>query len=156
MYKSILLRAARVSDLWCWYHLYGKIFRFVANWRKIFKELWSTTEGLPLPAVKVSELVKGIMEEIWNTTWGIPQSSNPRRPGFSFFGMTRAFRNNGGRSGGPPVKNSFFRKPLSGGPSLLPLNLLPLNHVIPSPHTNLHTRHYDNRLWKSQIWNPQR
>jgi len=40
---------------------------------------------------------------------GIPQSSNPRRLGFSFFGMTRAFGNNVGRSGGPPVKNSLTR-----------------------------------------------
>ena len=54
----------------------------------------------------------------------IPQSSNPRRLGFSFFGMTRAFWNNEGRSSGPPVKNSFstktsIRRPAASSPKPL-------------------------------------
>jgi hypothetical protein len=35
-------------------------------------------------------------------TGGIPQSLNPRRLGFTSFGMTRVFGNMGGRSGEPP------------------------------------------------------
>ena len=60
----------------------------------------------------------------------IPQSSNPLRLGFYFFGMTRAFGNNVGRSGGPPVKNSFstktsIRRPAASSPKSLQDGVIP-------------------------------
>jgi len=72
-------------------------------------------------------------------TRGIPQSSNPRRPGFSFFGMTRAFRNNRGRSDGPPVKNSFSRKNLHPAARRFFPKPLTLNLVIPNSDNHAFT-----------------
>jgi len=46
--------------------------------------------------------------------------------------MTHVFGNNGEETVGRREKTLFQRKPLSGSPPLLPLNLLPLSLVIPN------------------------
>jgi hypothetical protein len=62
--------------------------------------------------------------------------------------MTSLFGNDMGRSGGPPAKTLFPRKPQFGGPPLLPINPLLLNRVIPNSDNHAFTG-YDLILHRS-------